>query len=65
MSSQVEPPSHVIVLPGPLDSEQVLSPAQVELQLAPHWPVHIDWPAQVLVHRGPQLVVQVLRESQL
>jgi hypothetical protein len=59
------PPPTVTLLSGPVSSEQLLVPVQVETQSAAHAPTHADWPPQVVVQPVPHVTLQVLFVSQL
>jgi hypothetical protein len=59
------PPLQVAWLSLPVESVQVLPPAQLEVQ--PDWqvPMHMVWPSQVVLQLVPQSTEQVLRSLQL
>jgi hypothetical protein len=62
VTSQVELPSHVTIPPLPTERVQVLPPAQLDVQLAPHVSEHCAWPSQVELQPVPQTEVHVACE---
>jgi hypothetical protein len=57
------PPPQLTVLFVPVESAQLLVPSHFDVQFDWHVPVHVDFPAQVVLHPVPHVVVQWFWES--